>query len=221
MEGRDSYVFYRSFYEGIKTLPQGSGYAVFMAICEYVFEGKEPGNLQGVECGFFSMIRPQIDSNIKKYENGKKGGRPKSQTGGFTDKKSVVIETETSGFRNEKPNVNVNDNANDNDNVNAKGGLGGKIPPTVDEVRAYCAERGNKVNAERFVDFYMSKNWMVGKNKMSNWKAAVRNWEKQDADKGASAQKSRFSNFQQREYDYDQLEAKEQEWIKRKLEAEE
>mgnify|MGYP002515524818 CR=1 FL=1 len=53
-------------------------------------------------------------------------------------------------------------------------------PPTVDEVRAYCEERGNNIDPQRFVDFYESKGWMVGKNKMKNWKAAVRNWENRD-----------------------------------------
>lgn len=51
-------------------------------------------------------------------------------------------------------------------------------PPTVEEVRAYCRERGNSVNPETFVDFYTGKGWMVGKNKMKDWKAAVRTWEK-------------------------------------------
>ena len=51
-------------------------------------------------------------------------------------------------------------------------------PPTVDEVEAYCQERMNNVDAEAFVDFYESKGWMVGKNKMKDWKAAVRTWEK-------------------------------------------
>ena len=60
-------------------------------------------------------------------------------------------------------------------------------PPTVDEVRMYCAERGNSVDEERFVDFYETKGWMVGKNKMKDWKAAVRTWEKQDAERGASS----------------------------------
>lgn len=53
-------------------------------------------------------------------------------------------------------------------------------PPTVDEVRAYCQERGNNIDPQRFVDFYESKGWFVGKNKMKNWKAAVRNWENRD-----------------------------------------
>ncbi len=60
-------------------------------------------------------------------------------------------------------------------------------PPTVDEVRAYCAERGNNVDAQRFVDFYVSKGWKVGKSPMKDWKAAVRNWERGERERDASA----------------------------------
>lgn len=52
--------------------------------------------------------------------------------------------------------------------------------PSVEEVRAYCAERGNAVNAEAFVDFYESKGWKVGNSPMKDWRAAVRTWEKRD-----------------------------------------
>ena len=50
-------------------------------------------------------------------------------------------------------------------------------PPSVDEVKEYCSERNNTIDAQTFVDFYASKGWMVGKNKMKDWKAAVRTWE--------------------------------------------
>jgi predicted phage replisome organizer len=53
-------------------------------------------------------------------------------------------------------------------------------PPTVEEVKQYCQERNNNVDAETFVDFYECKGWMVGKNKMKDWKAAVRTWERKD-----------------------------------------
>lgn len=53
-------------------------------------------------------------------------------------------------------------------------------PPSVDEVAAYCRERGNGVDAQRFVDFYASKGWRVGSSGMRDWHAAVRNWERQD-----------------------------------------
>lgn len=56
----------------------------------------------------------------------------------------------------------------------------GFVPPTAEEVRAYCEERRNKVDPVRFVDFYASKGWYVGKNKMRDWKAAVRTWEKRE-----------------------------------------
>lgn len=51
-------------------------------------------------------------------------------------------------------------------------------PPSVDEVKAYCLERKNSVDPQAFVDFYEAKGWMIGKNKMRDWKAAVRTWEK-------------------------------------------
>lgn len=50
--------------------------------------------------------------------------------------------------------------------------------PTVDEINAYCTERGNSVDAGKFYDFYESKGWVVGKTPMKDWKAAVRTWER-------------------------------------------
>lgn len=55
-------------------------------------------------------------------------------------------------------------------------------PPTLDDVSAYIRERGSNVDAQRFLDFYTAKGWMVGKNRMKDWKAAVRTWEKRDSE---------------------------------------
>ena len=63
------------------------------------------------------------------------------------------------------------------------------VPPTLEEVRAYVAERHSPVDPQRFIDFYASKGWMVGINKMKDWKAACRNAEKWD-EWECSAQKS-------------------------------
>jgi len=51
-------------------------------------------------------------------------------------------------------------------------------PPKVEEIAEYCKSRGNKVDPERFWNFYESKGWVIGKSKMKNWKAAVHTWEK-------------------------------------------
>lgn len=53
-------------------------------------------------------------------------------------------------------------------------------PPSLEEVQNYCLERNNKINAQGFIDFYVSKDWMVGKNKMKDWKAAIRTWENRE-----------------------------------------
>lgn len=50
--------------------------------------------------------------------------------------------------------------------------------PSVSDVNAYCKERGNNVDAQRFVDYYTANGWMVGKNHMKDWKAAIRTWER-------------------------------------------
>ena len=54
------------------------------------------------------------------------------------------------------------------------------VPPTLEEVKKYCSERNNNVNAERFIDYYTANGWQVGKNKMKDWKATVRSWEKNE-----------------------------------------
>lgn len=64
------------------------------------------------------------------------------------------------------------------------------VPPTVEEVKAYCLERGNCVDPQRFVDYYSSNGWMVGKNKMKDWKAAVRTWEQREKPQAQGKAKS-------------------------------
>lgn len=67
-------------------------------------------------------------------------------------------------------------------------------PPSLEEVRDYCRERGNTVDPGKFIDFYESKGWMVGKNKMKDWKAAVRTWER-TTPKATSETPDRYANL--------------------------
>lgn len=76
-------------------------------------------------------------------------------------------------------------------------------PPTVEEVKVYCQERNNGIDPEAFIAFYESKGWMIGKNKMKDWKACVRTWEKRKTPE----QKSKIHNFTERDnIDFDDLE---------------
>jgi len=58
------------------------------------------------------------------------------------------------------------------------------VKPKINDIILYCFERKNYVDAFAFMDFYESKNWMIGKNKMKCWKSAVRTWERRDKNKG-------------------------------------
>ena len=77
------------------------------------------------------------------------------------------------------PNINTNINSDINTNKEKK-----KFDkPTIEKIQEYCIERNNGINAEAFYDFYESKNWYVGKNKMVDWKACVRTWEQRQQSK--------------------------------------
>lgn len=115
----DSFIFYKSYYDAISLLNREQQLNVYNAICRYSLYGEET-ELSEIEKAIFVLIKPTLEANFKRREDGKKGGRPKKnneeKTSGFQKQKPVVSEMN----ENEKPNVNVNVNANVNvnDNVN-------------------------------------------------------------------------------------------------------
>lgn len=68
------------------------------------------------------------------------------------------------------------------------------VPPTLTEVQSYCSERKNSVDAQRFIDYYIANGWKVGKNKMKDWKAAVRTWERNGFSSAAKSWKEVGAN---------------------------
>ena len=91
------------------------------------------------------------------------------------------------------------------DSIGKDNNKGRFTPPTIEEVKAYCTERQNTVDPVSFINFYESKGWMIGKNKMKDWKAAVRTWERSRQTE-KKAEKPKFDSFNQREYDFKELE---------------
>lgn len=116
----DSFVFYRSFIQAIDDLKTDEEKVLILkAMTDYALDGKLP-ELEGYLNGYFNLIKPQIDANIKRRINGNKGGRPKKDNA----QKSGGSDDKNRGFENAQANVNVNVNnnvnANKNDNGNAK-----------------------------------------------------------------------------------------------------
>ena len=209
MGNRDSFIFYGSFYEAISCLDDATRLQCYDAVASYAITGIDP-ELNGVAKAIFALIKPQIDANNKRYNNGckgaeygKKGGRPVTKNPiGDNDENPIGVNDENPiGVNDENPNetpnekenenVNVNENENEKEKENespsetkrekqAKEKRTRFSAPSVDEVRDYCRERGNSIDAETFVDFYASKGWKVGNSPMKDWQSAIRTWEKRE-----------------------------------------
>ena len=82
------------------------------------------------------------------------------------------------------------------------------VPPTAEEVNAYCSEKHLSVDAQRFVDFYASKGWRVGSSPMKDWKAAVRNWASRDRMPQQPVRQVTAQQYGQRDYSEADLEAR-------------
>ncbi len=108
---KESTIIYRSFFEAIKDLPKDSQANLWTAICEYSFN-QNITELEGIDKTVFTLIKPQLDANNIRWENGCKGGRPK------TKPKPKDNQTETKPIPNANHNHNHNHNHNENVNEN-------------------------------------------------------------------------------------------------------
>lgn len=196
---RDSFIFYRSFQDAINEADEKEQLLIYRAIANYALNREEP-KLSGMAKIAWVLIKPQLDANWRRYENGckggefgKKGGAPKGNINALrqNNPKTTPIQPQNNPVPVEKTTPNVNDNHNDNHNENINNNSKDTkkaetakrfAPPSIDEVNSYISEKGYSVDAESFVAFYQSKNWFVGKNKMKDWHAAVVTWEKREKD---------------------------------------
>ena len=110
---RESFIFYKSFYDSIKELDPKDQVQIYDAIFQYQFEGKEI-ELKGVCKSIFTLIIPQLEANNKRYINGLKGGAPKGNQNA-TKKQPKNNQKTTKKQPNENDNENVNENVNGND----------------------------------------------------------------------------------------------------------
>lgn len=175
---RDSIILYRSLKEATKMLDLETRAKVYDAVMDYAFDGTEP-NETGVVQAMFLMMKPIIDANNQRYENGCKGGRPKNQTKTEIKPSKNQIETKVEPNKDKDKDVDK-----EKESVKKKVANASHFQkPTLEEVKAYCIERNNGVDAERFMDYYTANGWKVGRNPMKDWKATVRNWEKGEQSK--------------------------------------
>ena len=157
----------------------------------------------------FRFMKGQVDRNTTISEQRSKAGSNKKEHQEAKEEKEEQTETKENKPEQTEtnfPKENNNNKEKENKKENKKEVLR-FAPPTLDEVSEYCKERGNKVDPEKFVDFYASKGWRVGNQPMKDWKAAVRTWEKSSRDEWKSGRGVAFGktdwthDYEQRSYE--------------------
>ena len=217
---KNSFLMYTDWGDMIEELDEENRSQLLLAIMRYQSDKELPEMDLGARVAF-AQIRTQFRKDEEKYSKtianrsaaGKLGGRPKKASNSEKQKKQMLFDESKS--KQTKTKKADNDNEYDNDlKENTIDGVKEKrfAPPTLENVSGYCREMGyTNVDAARFIDFYTSNGWMVGKNRMKDWKAAVRNWDRREKNPqrqdGAAevAKKNRFHNLEEHGYDYDAM----------------
>ena len=214
-EEKSSFILYKDYWNHIKLLSIEQRGILLSAIMLYVV-GEELPEMDGMTQMAFSFIKEQMDRDAEKFRSTVEKRREAGKLGGRPAKANAIDEKtkKANGFSEKQTKAKKPDNDTVTDTVTdikkeSKEKSQGFSPPTRQDVAEYCRENGyGNVDIERFIDFYSSKGWMVGKNKMKDWKAAVRNWARSEqATKPNNTKGNKFSNFSQSQYDYDQLES--------------
>ena len=196
---RESFIFYASFYQAIKEIPNENQLKVYQAITNFALTGTEPTDLNGIEKAVFILVKPQIIANNKRYENGCGGGRPKKEekknkkTNGFKNKKPNNNQSITKPKPNVNENVNENENENVNENVNENGNgnekdFKGKVAkpprqpkfqkPTKEELTDFATTEQLRTDIiAEFLDYYDSTGWKLSNGlPMKDWQATYKRW---------------------------------------------
>ena len=178
----------------IQTLSDAEAGRLMKALWDYTMNGNQQ-NLSGAEKGIYALI---LTTLCQDEERDAEISEKRAVAGAIGGKQKVANASKCLA------NVANATNKNKNKNIDIKETLLTEckekpqrfIPPTVEEVAAYCQQRGNSVNPQMFVDFYSAKGWKVGKDTMKDWRACVRTWEQ----RSAPAKKVVAQEFKQRDY---------------------
>ena len=164
----------------VEMVPEEQRPALLWALARYGTYSEEPDLMWPLDA-IFESLRDDIDNSKKAMENGRNGGRGNKKgasengKGGFGNDETTLCGNENGGSEESeaKPNHTIPNHTIPNQEKSKR-----FAPPSVSEVREFCAEKGYAVDAEQFVAFYESKGWKVGRDPMKSWRAACTTWHK-------------------------------------------
>jgi hypothetical protein len=186
-ENKNSFILYSDSKEVVEALTDEQAGKLLKHIFSYVNDEAPICNDPFVNLAFIP-IKQSLKRDLKKWEGkqeqrteaGRRSAEIRKQNANEAKRKATTVnERSISSTVSVSGNGSVSGNVNDN--VIKKDNRAKRfLPPTQEEIKSYCLERENNVDPIKFFDFYESKGWLVGKNKMKDWKACIRTWEKNE-----------------------------------------
>jgi len=183
-ENKKSFILYTDLLKVVEQLPDEIAGKLFKIILRYVNDVEVCVEDLLLKIAF-EPIKLQLERNIVKWDvikekrslAGKKSAEIKKQNSTNSTHVESVEQNSTNSTVNVNDNVSVNVNGNV---INKEREKKNFSPPSLLEVQDFIIEKKYGVNAHSFWNFYESKNWMVGKNKMKDWKKAIAGWDSRD-----------------------------------------
>ena len=184
---REFIPFYFSYYDSFQELEDTDRLAMYDGITSYGFYGNEPVLKSAIARACWKLIKPLLEKSRKNYENGIKGGAPKgsrNNPNGRRGKKEETNQELTEELTETNQELSYKENDKDKENVlvsnKPKPRTQSKMKtPSLDEVVEYMISKGcvaPKEEAEKFIDYYDAKGWVIGKAPMKRWRSAVNTW---------------------------------------------
>lgn len=211
---KDNFVLYLSQYKSIQCLSLEDKGRLLDSLFYYLENEEEPNDLPPLVYMAFSFIRTQIDIDTNKYvqrcEKNKYNIRKRweqsntNDTNAYVRMQSNTNDTDKDTDKDkdkESTKVDIKEESKDSKKESEKSTR--FIPPSLSEVQSYVLEKSFSVNASNFIDFYESKGWMVGKNKMKDWKASVRTWQRKSSSTDPKTERpetASLNTFEKKDY---------------------
>lgn len=164
-----------SYYDAIRNLPDGERLKIYDAILDRGFGNRVeplPPSLSSV----YVLIQPTLERSVRYFEKQKEiAKKPRKKP----DAAKLSLDSESEG-----DSESDSEGESEKEKQTAPPAAKRFDPPSLEEISAYCRERGNRVDAAKFADYYAARGWRVGSGTMKDWRAAVRIWERRDDTNG-------------------------------------
>ena len=189
-----------SYYESISALPDKERLELYDAIMNLGF-GNETGELSAIASCIFHLIEPSLKKSVRYFEKQRENGSKPKKTREQPETPEAEAEAQSEKARQSQNEAKAKRDSESESDSESEGDSESEsayidsaapasspqraaskrfVPPSREEIAAYCAQRGSSLSPDEFADYYAARGWRLGNGPMRDWRAAVRTWERRE-----------------------------------------